>query len=83
MPRSNNTITPEQLDEIAGVIARHIVDGKSPNDIARIEQDEIDAKLFPLMQQLEDKIDERLAKIIEEVFEKNAATLGSGNWWDE
>lgn len=70
------------LDYIAKSIADHVLQEYDSREIANLEQDEIDAKLFTMMKVLEEKIDTHIVVRIEEEFTKQLGTEKK-NWWTE
>ena len=87
MPRRINTLNGDStsqldLDQIAKSIADHVLQEYDSREIANLEQDEIDAKLFTMMKVLEEKIDTHIVVRIEEEFTKQLGTEKK-NWWTE
>jgi len=74
-------LSERRLEEIAREIVESVTRGKSDDEIARWSQDAVDAEVFPMIQQIENYVDERVSEAISTAFSRTMNNRGDKKWW--
>ena len=76
-------LSDNRIAKIANEIVDDVLSNKDDEEVARWEQEAIDAEVFPTIQKIEDAVDLAIGDAISKSFNRSMTTHSSRKWWEK